>query len=240
VRGGKTAYAYRFGAGLLTYSLRPGVNATILAPPAQGKTTPLAKGASLQLLGACTTGEGMGFGVPIAHYADGWVYPRTATTVDQSTPDRTVWKRTYELDEIGGDQAHAYAFVSIASRGEVEVTYTVDAMGIAISVHVVRLDPGYSEVGILNEQSAAFDDYADATQTLIGAGFGNWVAVEGGWARLRSTSLGLEWSLPAIDGAVLHGGRELVGTDFDWAGLDYIFATSFSDVSYRINVQEAR
>jgi len=242
VPGGKLAYAYRFGAGLQTYSLRPGLDSTILAPPARGKTAPLAKGAGFVLMGQPITGEGMGFGVPIVHYADGWVYPGSgsAVTVDQSTPSETVWKRTYELDTIGGDNAHGYNFVAIPSRGEIEVTYVADATGITISVHVVRLDPGYSQVAILNEQSAAFDDYADSSQTLIGSAFPDWVQVHGGWARLRSASLGIEWSLPAIAGAQLHGGRELIGTDFDWAGLDYIFPASFQDVRYRIKVQEAR
>jgi len=238
--GGKKAYAYRFGAGLLTYSLRPGLDTTVLAPPPQGKTAPLAKGASLGLFGASAAGEGMGFGVPIVHYADGWVYPRTATTVDESTPTQTVWKRTYELDEIGGDYAHDYAFVATASRGRIEVTYAADAGGLTVSVRVINLDPGFSEVGILNEQSAAFDDFADPTQTLIGSSLGNWVAVQGPWARLRSASLGLEWSVPALDGAELHAGRELAAPGFDWAGLDYIFPASFTAVSYRINVQQAR
>src|SRR5258705_2958244 len=100
--GAKAIYAYRFGAGLQTYSIRPGLDSTILAPPPQGKTAPLAKGASLRLLGVSAAGEGMGFGVPIVHYADGWVYPRaaTATTTDQSTPDATAWKRTSQLDKL--------------------------------------------------------------------------------------------------------------------------------------------
>jgi hypothetical protein len=38
----------------------------------------------------------------------------------------------------------------------------------------------------------------------------------------------------------MHGGRELVRSDFDWAGLDYIFGPSFADTSYVIKVQEAR
>jgi hypothetical protein len=179
--------------------------------------------------------------VPIVHYADGWVYSSTATTEDLSTPTSTIWRRTYDLNEIGGDAAHGYAFGPIASRGLVSVTYAVDASGITVTVHVVQLAPGYTEVGILNEQSSAFNDFAgDKSPTLIDSSFGSWVPVDGAWARLQSKSLGVQFSLPALAGAQLHGGREHIGTDFDWAGLDYIFGPSFSDTSYVIQVQEAR
>jgi hypothetical protein len=183
----------------------------------------------------------MGFGVPIVHYPDGWVYSRTATTVDISTATSTVWKRTYQLDEIGGDDAHNYSFVPIQSRGAIEVTYTVDSSGVAVSVRVIGLDPGYTQIGILNEQSASFNDFAaDGSQTLVNAQFGSWEAVSGSWARLQSRSLGVQWSVPSIAGAQLHGGRELNSPQFDWAGLDYLFPSTFAGTSYHINVQEAR
>ena len=146
-----------------------------------------------------------------------------------------------QLDEIGGDAAHDYAFVPIASRGAVEVTYTVDSTGVAVNVHVSRLEPGYSEIGILNEQSAAFNDFATAgSPTLLNAQFGSWEPVTGAWARLQSSSLGVQWSVPSISGAQLHGGRELSPPDFNWAGLDYLFPSSFAGADYHINVQEAR
>ena len=63
---------------------------------------------SLRAGGADIAGEGMGFGAPIVHYPDGWVYSRTATTIDLSTPTTAVWKRTFTLDEIGGDALHGY------------------------------------------------------------------------------------------------------------------------------------
>ncbi len=111
----------------------------------------------------------------------------------------------------------------------------------SVSVTPLWLAPGYSQVGILNEQSASFDDFAAAQQpTLVGSAFGNWVPVTGDWARLRSASLDLEWAAPAIPGAQLFAGRELVAPDFDWAGLDYMFSASFAGARYHINVQEAR
>ena len=238
--GGKPVYAYRVGAALTMQSIYPGVDAFVAPMPSQGKTAPLAKGVSLTVGGSEVAGEGMGFGVPIVHYADGWVYSRTATTIDLSTPTNAIWRRTFVLDEIGGDKARGYAFVPIASRGSIVVTYTVDSTGVSIAIQAQGLAPGYSEVGILNEQSAAFNDFADLGRTLVGAAFGSWVPVDGSWARLQSRSLGVQWSLPALAGAQLHGGRELIAPTFDWAGLDYILAAPFDRVSYHINVQEAK
>jgi cellulose synthase/poly-beta-1,6-N-acetylglucosamine synthase-like glycosyltransferase len=241
VAGGKPVYAYRLGTALMTQSIYPGVDACIETAPGEGKTAPLARGIVLEIAGKGVAGEGMGFGVPIVHYPDGWVYSRTATTVDISNGTSTVWKRTYQLDEIGGDAAHNYSFVPIASRGAIEVTYTVDSTGVAVNMHVTRLDPGYSEIGILNEQSAAFNDFAAAgSPTLLNSQFGSWEPVTGAWARLQSRSLGVQWSVPSISGAQLHGGRELSPPDFNWAGLDYLFPSSFAGADYHINVQEAR
>jgi hypothetical protein len=226
---------------LLTQSIYPGVNACVEGALGAGKSAPLAKGLVLEIAGNDAAAEGMGFGVPIVHYPDGWVYSRTATTDDLSTPASTIWRRTYQLDEIGGDAAHSYAFVPIESRGLLQVTYTIDPTGITVAVHVVRLAPGYTEVGILNEQSSAFNDLAaDKGPTLIDGNFGSWVPVDGAWARLQSKSLDVQFSLPSIAGAQLHGGREVNRPDFDWAGLDYIFGPSFTDTSYVIKVQEAR
>jgi hypothetical protein len=223
VFGGKPAYAYRLPPLLSMESV------------SQGKTSRLTKGVTLGVAG---TGEGMGFGVPAVRYPDGWVYSRTAATVrisDQS------WKRTFELDEGGGEATRGgYAWLPIASQGQVEVTYKLDASGVSVDVRPIWLKPGYVEVAILNEGSAAFDDFADQTQTRTGTAFGSWVEVQGPWARLRSASLGVEWSLPQLTGAQLHAGRELKPPDFNWAGLDYTFLGPFTGTTYRITLQEAR
>ncbi len=241
VPGGKSVYAYEVGDACLVQSIYPGLEADMLPMPAQGKTAVLAKGVALRVGAAQATGEGMGFGVPIVRYGDGWVYSRTFSDADLSTPAVTRWKRTFNLDEIGGDKAHGYMFGPIPSRGKIEVTYTIDGGGIAIEVKPVWLAPGYDQVGILNEQSAAFDDFAaDHQPTAVGPAFGNWISVTGHWARLRSDSLGVEWSVTEIPGAALHGGRELISPDFDWAGLAYTFSGEFTGTTYRISVQEAR
>jgi hypothetical protein len=238
VPSGKRVYAYRLGAALTAQSIYPGLTALIAPMPAQGKTAVLAKGLALKAAGVDITGEGMGFGLPMVHYADGWVYSRSSTTIDLSTAGKTIWKRTFNLDEIGVDAAHGYR--PITSRGSIDVTYTVDPTGVLVEVQVLDLAPGYKELGILNEQSAAFSDFADRKQTLIDQAFGRWIPVDGAWARLRSATLGVEWSVPSLPGAQLHGGRELFPPNFDWAGLDYLFESPPTTVSYHINVQAAR
>lgn len=223
VEGGKPVYAYRMLTPLS------------LVPTSEGKTAPLSKGLTM---GATGTGEGMGFGVPIVLYPDGWVYSESSTTVQVSS---TVFRRTFVLNAIGGDAARDYRFAAIQARGAIQVTYAMDASGITVDAQVIWLAPGFTQVGILNEQSALFDDFAaDGQSTVIGSEFGNWIAVSGDWARLRSQSLGLEWSVPALPGAELHSGRELNPPDFNWAGLDYTFSGSFRGVEYHINVKEAQ
>ncbi|MDQ6880427.1 MAG: glycosyltransferase [Candidatus Dormibacteraeota bacterium] len=238
VPSGKAVYAYRLGAAHAMQSIYPGVTAVISPTPGQGKTAILARGLTLMAAGADLTGEGMGFGLPMVRYSDGWVYSRTASTIDLSSAVSTIWKRTFTLDEIGVDTAHGYQ--PIASRGHIDVTYTVDPTGVMVEVHVLDLAPGYKELGILNEQSAAFNDFADAGHTLVGPAFGRWVRVDGSWARLRSGVLGVEWSVPALSGAQLHGGRELFPPQFDWAGLDYLFDVPPTAVTYHVTVQAAR
>ena len=231
--GRQDSYQARYGKPVYAYRLPPSLD---LSNIAEGKTSPLAKGVTM---GPAATGEGMGFGVPIVGYPDGWVYARTASTV-QVGPN--TWQRTFQLDEMGGDRAHGYEFVPIASRGEIQVTYVIDAGGVTITVKPISLAPGYLQVGILNEQSAAFDDLAaDGRPPAAGSSFGSWVPVTGAWARLRSGSLGIEWSAPSVPGADLYAGRELMAPDFNWAGLDYMFsARPFAGATYRISVEEAQ
>jgi hypothetical protein len=240
VPGGKPAYAYRVGAGLQQQVLFPGVDAAIGLAPTQGKSSPLAKGLTLTVGGESVAGEGVGLGVPIVRYPDGWVYASTVSVVDLSSNGTTVWRCVFQLDEMGGDAVHEYAFVPVASRGSIAVTYTLDAGGVSVVVQPIGLAPGYTEVGILNEESATFDDVANPSTTLTGPRFGRWLAMDGDWARLRSRALGVEWSVPALPGAQLYAGRELSLPGFDWAGLDYMFSGPFAGASYRIQVQQAR
>ena len=240
--GGKQVYAYSVGGPRDLQAILPGVYAAIQPGQHDGKTAQLAKGVTLVAGVRDAAGEGMGLGVPIVRYPDGWVFPRTSTTVDLSTTTQSVWRRTFELDEMGGNAVAGggFDFTPVASRGHIAVTYTVDASGITIEVEALQLAPGYTQVGILNEESGAFNNFADSSQTLIDSRFGSWVPVTGEWARLRSGGLGVEWSLPSLPGAQLYGGREVNAPSFDWAGLDYIFSGPFSGARYHINVQEAK
>jgi hypothetical protein len=128
----------------------------------------------------------------------------------------------------------------VKSRGRIEVTYTITGGSIRIAARPVDLAPGFQEVGLLNEQSAAFDDFADPTRTLVGSDFPHWTSATGAWARLRSGSLGLEWSQPALAGARLQAGRELQPPLLDWAGLDYVFGADFTGADYTVQVGPAR
>ncbi|HEY8830098.1 MAG TPA: hypothetical protein VIM83_05815, partial [Candidatus Limnocylindria bacterium] len=159
---------------------------------------------------------------------------------DVSSPTKVVWKQTFALDEMGGDAAHAYAFVPIESRGTIEVTYAIDPGGVSVSVHAVDLAPGYTQVGILNEQSAAFDNFAEPGKTFAGPAFERWMPATGSYARLRSGTFGVEWSVPPLPRSLLHAGRELALPDFNWAGLDYMFPAPFTGTSYFINVGVAK
>ena len=240
--GGKQVYAYSVSGPRELQAILPGVYAVIQPMSQSGKTAPLAKGVTLVAGGRDAAGEGMGLGVPVVRYPDGWVFPRTSTTVDLSTSTQSIWRRTFELDEMGGDAVAggSFDFTPVTSRGRIAVTYTVDSSGMTIEVQPLQLAPGYTQVGILNEESGAFNDFADSSQTLIDSRFGSWVPVSGDWARLRSGTLGVEWSLPSIPGGQLFGGREVSAPSFDWAGLDYIFSGPFTGARYHINVQEAK
>src|SRR5207247_7582188 len=127
----------------------------------------LGMGAARACGGREWAGEGMGLGVPVVRYPDGWVFPRTSTTVDLSTSTQSIWRRRFELDEMGGDAVAggSFDFTPVTSRGRIAVTYTVDSSGITIEVEPLQLAPGYTQVGILNEESGAFNDFADSSQT---------------------------------------------------------------------------
>jgi cellulose synthase/poly-beta-1,6-N-acetylglucosamine synthase-like glycosyltransferase len=238
VPGGKEVHVYGLAplrasvASNISVGLEPG------SMPHRGKTAPLAKGLLLFQGGRDLTGEGMGFGVPIARYDDGWHYPGEATTVDLSTPGNTVWRETFDLNQVGGDQAHGYRFQPAASVGRIQVTYRLVPGGVKIEVRRLTLAPGLRQVALLNEQAAAFDDFAAEGATKIGPALGNWEAIPGTWARLRSQSLGVEWVQEVAGNSKFQAGRESAPPDFDWSGLDYVFDSRFSAVDYQVLIQK--
>jgi hypothetical protein len=241
VPGGKTVTVYDLGPmrsdplfGDVTVGVESG------HAPARGKTAPLAKGLVIQRAGVDLAGEGMGIGVPIARYEDGWHYPSTAAVTELTTPDGWAWRKTFVLDTVGGDAAHGYVFVPARSVGRIEVTYRVSQEGVVhVEVRSLGLASGMLQLAVLNEQSAAFDDYADAQGTRTGAQYPSWQTVGGSWARLRSSTLGVEWVQEAAGNSQFQAGRELSPPDFDWSGLDYVFGPGFTAVDYAVRIQAA-
>jgi hypothetical protein len=241
VPGGKSVHVYDLGP-LSSTPLFGGVGAALDFghQPAEGRTAPLAKGLVLRRAGRDVAGEGMGFGVPIARYADGWHYPGTGAVTDLSTPGAVVWRKTFDLDVVGGDATHGYQFQPAPSVGRMEVTYRLLGGGqVQVTVRSLGLAPGLQQVEVLNEESAAFDDMAEPGVTRLGADFGRWQPVAGAWARLRSGSLGIEWAQNRVPGAELDAGRELAPPDFDWSGLDYLFDAGFQSVDYAVSIRRA-
>lgn len=229
VAGGKTVAVYR-----VTGELR-----FIRSAAGTGKTENLASGAVLELDGRTLNGEGLGFGVPLLRYPDGDWFAGTRVVTDLGTPGESAWRTVYSMDRRG--MADDTAFLPAPSRGAIEVTYRATGRDLDVSVRVLNIDPGYRELLLMNEQSAAFDDYADSTRTLVGASVGSWTPVRGDWARFRSGALGLEWSLPRLgDASGFHAARESRAPGIDFSGLEYSFGPGFSGADYTVKVGDAR
>ena len=238
VAGGKQVHVYELGRP--TFELTPGIQATVGtgAWPEQGKSAPLAKG--LVLLGPSgeMAGEGLGFGVPIVQFADGWWFPGSGSSI---TIGSSSWVKTFDLDmhEKDGNDGHFERFEPGPSHGRVVVTYTPRTSGIDVLVQVAYLEAGAGQFVILNEQSAAFDDYADSRVQVAGKAIGSWSPIEGAWARFRSGQLGTEWEVPAPPEAGFYRARELRSPGIDFSGLEYVFAPGFHGVDYQITVRRA-
>jgi hypothetical protein len=242
--GGKPAFAYTLDPSEYRAPLFANVYvcADVLSPSGRARTAGLEKGLALELGNTEVVGEGAGFGVPVVHYADGWYYAGSAQTLDLSKPNQTVFEKTFSLDRVEqyDPKSGAKSYRAVESRGRIEVIYTISGGSIQVVARPLNLAPGFDAIGLLNEQSAGFDDFADQTRTLMGPDFPHWTTATGSWARLRSGNLALEWSQPALAGATLQAGRELQPPLLDWAGLDYMFGPDFTGADYTIQVNPAR
>ncbi len=238
VPGGKPAAAY--------YLPIPGCSAPVGGAAwlcfdgaaGEGKTAGLARGAELAVGGRTVAGEGMGFGAPAAHFADGWVFPGTASTEVLGSG----WRRVFELDrlELDDPQGRFTGYRAVPSRGRVVVDYRVAGDRVQVAASAQGLT-GFDRLVLMNELSAAFDDLADAGGTRTGLAFGPWQETRGNWARLRAGSFGIEWMLAPVAGAELRAGRELdPARGLDWAGLDYVFGPGFQESEYEIKIGRAR
>ncbi len=208
-----------------------------------GKTAPLERGVTLQVPGnRDAAGEGMGFGVPVVHSAGSWFYPGSASTEILTDERGTTWRKTFELDRTEVDDASGrfVRFEAVPSRGRVTVDYRIAGDRLHVQARASGLT-GFDRLVLLNEESAAFDDYADTAHTLRGAAIGPEQQVTGGWARLRSGSLGVEFMVEQAGGSTMLAGRELdPARGLDWSGVGYQFGAGFESVSYEITFRRAR
>ena len=240
VAGGKPVYAYRLGTALMTQSIYPGVDAVISTHPvrARPRCWPRARGSEVAGKGAAGKGWDSA-SRSCTTPTDGSTRAQRRPSTSRKGP-ATVWKRTYQLDEIGGDAAHNYSFVPIASRGAIEVTYTVDATGVAIRrdatstfERATRNRNPQRAVRCVQRLRRPLGAHLHRRRTWhLGAGDGT------GRGCNRAASA-LVVGAP-IAGAQLHAGASWSNPDFNWAGLDYLFPPQFGGADYHINVQEAR
>jgi hypothetical protein len=242
VPGGKDVHVYDLGRLVLVTPDGVGVTADQGAWPSRTKTAPLAKGPVLTAHGQDAAGGGMGFGLPIARFTDGWWFPG-ANSAFALTPDGG-WTRTYDLDvhETDDSAGHFVGFDPGASHGQVQVTYRLQSGGrLSVQLRVLRMSAGVQQVVVLNEEGSAFDNYADASVTRLGGAIGSRTAVNGDYARFRSSALGVEWEVPKPPpGAGFYAEREARGDTIDFSGLEWEFGPDLSSVDYTISIRRAR
>jgi cellulose synthase/poly-beta-1,6-N-acetylglucosamine synthase-like glycosyltransferase len=243
VPGGKDVHVYDLGRPVLVTPDGVGITTDQGAWPSRTKTAPLAKGPVLMAHGQDAAGGGMGFGLPIARFLDGWWFPGAGSPL-QLTPESDGWIRTYDLDMHETDDAsgHFVSFDPGPSHGQVQVTYRLSGDGgLAVQVRVLRMSAGLQQVVVLNEESSAFDDYADPSATRLGSAIGSRTAVRGDYARFRSGALGVEWAVPRPpSSAGFYAEREARGGAIDFSGLEWEFGPDLSSVDYTISIRRAR
>jgi hypothetical protein len=108
-----------------------------------------------------------------------------------------------------------------------------------VEVRPVRMSPGVQQIVIANEESAAFDNYADASATRVGTAVGSQSPVSGDYARFRSAALGVEWEVPAPPRpAQFFAERELLrDSGIDFSGLEWVFDSRFRGVDYLVSIK---
>ena len=245
VQGGKRVFVYGLGRGGADLGSRVSLAATDGDWPARGKSSSLARGAVLQAGASDAAGEGLGFGVPIARFGDGWWFAAPSGGSLQESPDGG-WTKTFDLTlrEVDDPSGRFLRFAPGPSHGRFEVTYRPELpRGFEVVVRLVGpTAPGLQQVVVLNEESAGFDDLATARKTLLGSRIGSWTAItHTSWARFRSSASGVEWSLPAPPhGGTWHAARELrPARAIDFSGIEYSFGPGFRSFGYQVNVRRS-
>jgi len=206
----------------------------------RGKTAPLGRGAYLVRQGTGLAGGGLGFGLPVVQAPDGWWFPAPAG------PPRAVaggWEQEFDLSmrEVDDVRGRFVRFQPGPAHGRAIVSYRPAPGRLHVRLRIEGLGPDVRQVVVLNEESAAFDDYADAHRRLRGSRIGSWTPVSGSWARLRSGGWGLEWEIDrpasASDFVVARERRATSGIDF--SGLEMVFGPGFTGVEYDVRVRRS-
>jgi hypothetical protein len=206
----------------------------------RGKTAPLGRGAYLARDGSGLAGGGLGFGLPVLQAPDGWWFPATAG------PPRAVaggWEQEFDLSlrEVDDARGQFLRFQPGPDQGRAIVTYRPTPGRLHVHLRIEGLSPEVRRVVVLNEESAAFDDAADARQTLRGSRIGSWTPVSGSWARLRSDRLGVEWEIdrPASASEFVAARERRPASGIDFSGLEMVFGPAFTGVEYDVRVRRS-
>ncbi|HYZ02768.1 MAG TPA: hypothetical protein VFA92_14825, partial [Candidatus Binatia bacterium] len=241
VPGGKTTHVY--GVDRTSAPLGGGVTVQLQDyRGGPGKTAPLGKGPVLATGGRDLAGGGLGFGVPVVRYDDGWWYPG-GTTGLRPTPDGSGWQQEYDLSlrEVDGPDGRFQRFEAGPSHGRVLVTYHLHVGQVDVQVRPVELAPGLREAVVLNEESAGFQAYADGSQTEQASAIGSQRPVTGGWARLRSDADGVEFGIeaPANVQSFSAARERLPDRGIDFSGLEMGFGPGFTGADYTVTVRRS-
>jgi hypothetical protein len=243
VPGGKRVFVYGLGRGGAALGRGVSLAATGGDWPARGKTAPVARGPVLQVGGRDVAGEGLGFGVPIAHFSDGWWFAAPSEGSLGEMP-KGGWMQTFQLTlhEVDDPSGRFVRFAPGPSHGTFEVTYQPELpRGFHVTVRLVGPPaPGLRQVVVLNEESAGFDDLATARTKLLGSRIGSWGTItHTTWARFRSPGRDVEWSVPAPPpGAGWYAARESrPAAGIDFSGIEYTFGPNFTAFGYQVSVR---
>lgn len=133
----------------------------------------------------------------------------------------------------------AYAITDFSDV--VEVIYRIEGETgkLTIDVDAGNVQPGVTEVVVMNEQGAhSFDRYRDTSGiALQGKNIGCWDEVHAQKAWFESSERKIAFKLSPTKGARLFRGRELIGSRLAWAGFGYTFPPSIKAIRYEMSIE---
>ena len=128
-------------------------------------------------------------------------------------------------------------FKHVEPRGTVKISYTINMKKIDIKVYP-DLDPGCTELVLLNEQGAStFRKYSDSRKVLIDRRIGAWQPVKGDYATFSDLHGSLSFSITKPMRSGFYMGREFVKDRFSWSGLA-LSLNAYNDTEYEILLNE--